>query len=48
MNKFLGVGSEKMILQGFSDDLDSLFAKYQPPATAQETLTNDNEGNPLT
>ena len=32
------------MLQGFSDDLDSLFAKYQPAAMGSETkFTNDKE-----
>ena len=44
MNKCLEVGSEQIMLQGFSDDLDSLFAKYQPAATGSETkFTNDKE-----
>jgi len=40
----LEVGSEKIMLQGFCDDLDSLFAKYQPAAMGSEAkFTNDNE-----
>ena len=38
----MGVGSEKMILQSFSDDLDSLFSRYQPATTASEA-TIDKE-----
>ena len=40
MNKCLG-GADKPLLQGFSDDLDGLFAKYLGQATGEQKNLND-------